>query len=52
MTKQNKNLIYIYDTDDQKIIMIDSETGERVREEDDEVTTFLNYLTTGRTIAP
>lgn len=48
MTEQNKNLIYIYDTDDQKIIMIDSETGERIREEDDEVTTFLKYLSEQR----
>lgn len=44
MNKQNKNLIYIYDTDHQKIIMIDGETGERVREEDDKVTGFLKYL--------
>lgn len=44
MKDENQNLIYIYDTDHQKIIMIDGETGERVREEDDKVTTFLKYL--------
>lgn len=44
MNKRNKNLIYIYDTDHQKIIMIDSETGEQVREEDDKVTGLLKYL--------
>lgn len=44
MNKRNKNLIYIYDTDHQKIIMIDGETGERVREEDDKVTGLLKYL--------
>ncbi|SHF71403.1 hypothetical protein SAMN05443144_11256 [Fodinibius roseus] len=44
MNKRNKNLIYIYDTDHQKIIMIDGETGERVREDDDKVTGLLKYL--------
>lgn len=34
----------MYDTDHQKIIMIDGETGERVREEDDKVTGLLKYL--------
>ena len=44
MNKGNQNLIYVYDTEHQKIIMIDGETGERIREEDDEVTAFLKYL--------
>lgn len=44
MKRRKQDLIYIYDTKQQKIIMIDSETGEQVREEDDEVTSFLKYL--------
>src|SRR5690625_3153357 len=44
MDKQNQNLIYIYDEDQQQIVMIDSETGERVHEEDDKVTGLLKYL--------
>lgn len=44
MTRKRKDLIYIYDTEHRKIIMIDSETGEKVKEEDDKVTSFLKYL--------
>jgi hypothetical protein len=44
MTSKQKDLIYIYDSDRQKVIMIDSETGERVNEKDDEVTSLLKYL--------
>jgi hypothetical protein len=44
MKGRNQDLIYIYDTEHHKIIMIDGETGERVHEEDDEVTSFLKYL--------
>lgn len=44
MKKRNQDLIYIYDTEHHKMIMIDSETGERVHKEDDEVTSFLKYL--------
>lgn len=44
MTSKRQDLIYIYDTDHQKIIMIDSETGEQVDEEDDQVTSILKYL--------
>lgn len=44
MKKPNQDLIYVYDTEHQKIIMIDGETGERIREEDDEVTALLKYL--------
>lgn len=44
MARKRKDLIYIYDTEHHKIIMIDSETGERVKEEDDKVTSFLKYL--------
>lgn len=44
MTSKRQDLIYIYDTDHQKIIMIDSETGEQVDEKDDQVTAILKYL--------
>lgn len=44
MKRKRQDLIYIYDTDRQKIIMIDGETGEQVKEEDDKVTSFLKYL--------
>ncbi|MCW9708641.1 hypothetical protein [Fodinibius salsisoli] len=44
MKKRNQDFIYIYDTEHQKMIMIDGETGERVHEEDDEVTSLLKYL--------
>lgn len=44
MERKRKDLIYIYDTEHHKIIMIDSETGERVKEDDDQVTSFLKYL--------
>jgi len=44
MTSKRKDLIYIYDSDHQKIIMIDSETGEQVSEKDDDVTSLLKYL--------
>lgn len=44
MKHRRQDLIYIYDTDRQKIIMIDGETGEQVDEEDDQVTSFLKYL--------
>ncbi|SMO51554.1 hypothetical protein [Fodinibius sediminis] len=44
MKKGHRNLIYVYDADRRKIIMIDGETGERVHEEDDKVTALLKYL--------
>ncbi|HKK46357.1 MAG TPA: hypothetical protein VJ964_12605 [Balneolaceae bacterium] len=44
MKYKRQDLIYIYDTDRHKIIMIDGETGEQVEEEDDQVTAFLKYL--------
>jgi len=44
MKNKRQDLIYIYDTDQHKIIMIDGETGEQVKEEDDQVTAFLKYL--------
>lgn len=43
MTKK-QDLIYIYDRDEHKIIMIDGETGEQIKEEDDQVTAFLKYF--------
>lgn len=44
MKYKRQDLIYIYDTERHKIIMIDGETGEQVEEEDDQVTAFLKYL--------
>jgi hypothetical protein len=44
MKRKQQDLIYIYDTDRHKIIMIDSETGEQVSEQDDKVTSLLKYL--------
>jgi len=39
-----RNHIYIYDESRHKIIVIDGETGEEVRREDDRVTSLLNHL--------
>jgi len=44
MKSHNQDLVYIYDSDQQKIIMIDGETGERICEKDDEVTSLLKYM--------
>lgn len=44
MKQRRKDLIYIYDTEEHKIILIDSETGNRINEEDDQVTSLLTYL--------
>ncbi|MDZ7681824.1 MAG: hypothetical protein U5J63_08990 [Fodinibius sp.] len=44
MKQKQQDLIYIYDSDRHKIIMIDSETGEQVSEEDDKVTSLLKYF--------
>ncbi|HEX6981719.1 MAG TPA: hypothetical protein VF181_03065 [Balneolaceae bacterium] len=44
MKHNRQDLIYIYDNEDQKIVMIHGETGERVAEEEDQVTSLLKYL--------
>lgn len=44
MNSKRDNRIYIYDSTQQKIIMIDSETGEKIEEKDDKVTSILKYL--------
>lgn len=44
MKHRRQDLIYIYDTDQQKIIVIDGETGNQIKEEDDQVTSLLKYL--------
>lgn len=44
MSTKSQDLIYIYDTDRQKVIMINSKTGEQVEEKDDQVTSLLKYL--------
>ncbi|WP_440999500.1 hypothetical protein [Fodinibius sp. SL11] len=44
MKHKKQDLIYIYDTEHHKIIVIDGETGDRIKEEDDQVTSLLKYL--------
>ena len=44
MKHKRQDLIYIYDTEHHKIIVIDGETGNRVKEEDDQVTLLLKHL--------
>ena len=44
MKKRNANYIYIYDEKDHQIIVIDSETGEKVNQEDDRVSSIIEYL--------
>lgn len=44
MKQKKQDLIYIYDKEHHKIILIDSATGNRVKEKDDQVTSFLKYL--------
>ncbi|MEL7832387.1 hypothetical protein [Fodinibius sp. Rm-B-1B1-1] len=44
MEHDKKDLIYIYDTEHHKIIVIDGETGNQIKEEDDQVTSILKYL--------
>jgi len=44
MKHKRQDLIYIYDTEHHKIIVIDGVTGNRVKEEDDQVTLLLKHL--------
>lgn len=44
MEHDKRDLIYIYDTEHRKIIVIDGETGNQIKEEDDQVTSILKYL--------
>lgn len=44
MKKRKGNYIYVYDETDHEIIVIDSETGEKVDREDDLVSSILQYL--------
>lgn len=44
MKKNRQNHIYVYDEDQHQIIVIDSETGEKIDEKDDRVTSILKYL--------
>lgn len=44
MKHKRQDLIYIYDTEHHKIIVIDEETGNRIEEEDDQITSLLKYL--------
>lgn len=44
MKEKNRNHIYVYDQDHHQIIIIDSETGEKIKEKDDHVTSILKHL--------
>lgn len=44
MKTRSQNYIYVYDDEHHQIIVIDGETGERVDEQDDQVTSILGYL--------
>lgn len=44
MNQENQDLIYVYDSDHQKIIMINGETGRQVDTKDDSVTSLLKHL--------
>lgn len=44
MKKNNQNHIYVYDENHHQIIVIDGETGEKVEQKDDRVTSILKYL--------
>jgi len=44
MKNDNQDYVYTYDNDRREVIMINGETGERVQEEDDEVTTLLKFI--------
>lgn len=44
MTPETRNYIYMYDEHDQKIIVINGETGEEIAKRDDRVTSLLKYL--------
>lgn len=44
MSQDKRNHIYVYDRDLHQVIVIDSETGEKIEEKDDKVTSILKYL--------
>jgi hypothetical protein len=44
MESVNRNFMYAYDDDEQQIIVIDSETGERIEERDNRVLSILAHL--------
>jgi len=44
MTASKQNHIYVYDEDLNKIILINGETGEKIEENDDDVTSILKFL--------
>lgn len=44
MSSKTKNHIYIYDSDNHQIIIIDGETGEEIEVKDDQVASLLNYF--------
>lgn len=44
MKDNKRNHIYVYDRDRHRVIVIDSETGEKIDDKDDKVTAILKYL--------
>lgn len=44
MSQDKRNHIYVYDRDRHQVVVIDSETGEKIEEKDDRVTSILKYL--------
>ncbi|MDX1586996.1 MAG: hypothetical protein R3222_09635, partial [Balneolaceae bacterium] len=44
MKKNNRNFIYVYDEDHHQIIVIDGETGEKIDQKDDRITSILKHL--------
>lgn len=44
MSPSKQNHIYMYDEEKHQIIVIDGETGEKVQEQDNDVTTILKHL--------
>lgn len=44
MKTRSQNYIYVYDEERHQVIVIDGETGEKVNQEEDRVTSILNHL--------
>lgn len=44
MSQDKRNHIYVYDRDRHQVIIIDGETGEKIDQKDDRVTSILKYL--------
>ncbi|MDR8389603.1 hypothetical protein NC796_00550 [Aliifodinibius sp. S!AR15-10] len=44
MTSKTRDYIYVYDEESHKIIVIDGETGEKIDQKEDRVTSILSYF--------